>query len=130
MAASESSIFCNSGDMRVKIEPIALFVSRYSHMRPGLVSVNRVGGVLINWDPERERYIYLLLVEEKYIDVAKYDRLKECLERVRVHANVNGVSHFAMPRIGCVDDRLEWINVAICIDSIFQSLYSDRVNAG
>ena len=25
-----------------------------------------------------------------------------------------------MPRIGCVDDRLEWINVAICIDSIFR----------
>ena len=25
-----------------------------------------------------------------------------------------------MPRIGCVDDRLDWINVAICIDSIFQ----------
>ena len=25
-----------------------------------------------------------------------------------------------MPRIGCVDDILEWINVAISIDSIFQ----------
>ena len=25
-----------------------------------------------------------------------------------------------MPRIGCVDDRLDWINVAICIDSILQ----------
>ena len=52
--------------------------------------------------------------------MANYDRLKECLERVREHANVNGVSHFAMPRIICADDRLEWINLAICIDSIFQ----------
>ena len=52
--------------------------------------------------------------------MAKYDRLKECLERVREHAIVNGVSHLALPRIGCVDERLEWINVAICIDSIFQ----------
>ena len=52
--------------------------------------------------------------------MTNYDRLKECLERVREHANINGVSNFGMPRIGCVDDRLEWINVAICIDSIFQ----------
>ena len=47
-------------------------------------------------------------------------KLKECLERVREPANFNGVSHFAMPRIGCVDDRLEWINAGICKDSIFQ----------
>ena len=120
IAASESLIFCNSGDMRVKTEAMTQFVAMSSHLRPGFDSVNRVGGVLIYWDPERERYIYLLLVKEKYTDVAEYDRLKECLERVREHAYVNGVSHFAMPRIGCVDDRLDWINVAICIDSIFQ----------
>ena len=120
IAATESLIFCNSGDMRVKTEPMAQFVAMYSHLRPGLDSVNRVGGVLIYWDLEREHYIYLHLVKEKYNDVAEYDGLKECLERVRELANVNGVSHFAMPRVGCVDDRLEWINVAICIDSIFQ----------
>ena len=120
IAASESLIFCTSGDMRVKTEAMTQFVAMYSHLRPGFDSINRVGGVLIYWDPERERYIYVLLVKEKYNDVAEYDRLKECLERFKEHASVNGVSHFAMPRIGCVDDRLEWINVAICIDSIFQ----------
>ena len=29
-----------------------------------------------------------------------------------------------MPRVGCVDNKLEWINVAICIDSIFQVSHS------
>ena len=120
LAASESLIFCNSGDMRVKTEPMAQFVAMYLHLRPVLESINRVEEILIYWDPERERYIYLLLVKEKYNDVAEYDGLKECLERVREHANVNRVSHFAMPKIGCVDDRLEWINVAICIDSFFR----------
>ena len=92
----------------------------FSHFRPALDSVNRVGGVLNYWDTERERYIYLLHLKEKYKDVAEYDRLKECLERVSEHANINGVSHIAMPRISCVDNRLKWINVAICIDPIFQ----------
>ena len=53
------------------------FVAMYSHLRPGLDSINRVGGVSIYWDPESERYIYLLLVKEKYNDVAEYDRLKK-----------------------------------------------------
>ena len=55
IVAMESLIFCNSGDMRVKTEPMAQFVATHSRLRPGLDSVNRVGGVLIYWDPERER---------------------------------------------------------------------------
>ena len=80
IAASESLIFCNSGDMRVTTEPMAHFVAMFPHLRPALHSVNQVGGGLIFWDLERERYIYLLLVKENYNDVAEYERLKECLE--------------------------------------------------
>ena len=63
IAAPESLIFCTSGDMRVKTESMIQFVAMYSHLRPGIHSINRVGGVLIYWDPERERYIYVLLVK-------------------------------------------------------------------
>ena len=28
-----------------------------------------------------------------------------------------------MPRIGCVDDELEWVNVAICLEVVFQDSY-------
>ena len=28
-----------------------------------------------------------------------------------------------MPRIGVVDDRLEWTNVAVCLETIFQDVY-------
>ena len=77
IAASESLIFYNSGDMRVKTEPMVQFVAMYLHLRPGLDSVNRVGGVLIYWDTERERYIFLLPVKERYSDVAEYDSFKK-----------------------------------------------------
>ena len=76
IAAPEALIFCNSGEMRVETQPMVQFVARYSPLRSGLDSVNRVGGILSYWDPERERYIYLLLVKEKYNGVAKYDRQK------------------------------------------------------
>ena len=39
------------------------------------------------------------------------------------HAALKGVSCFAMPRIGVVDDRSEWTNVAICLETIFQDVY-------
>ena len=53
IVASESLIFCTSGDMRVKTYAMTQFVAMYSHLRPGFDSINRVGGVLIYWDPER-----------------------------------------------------------------------------
>ena len=39
------------------------------------------------------------------------------------HAALKGVSCCAMPRIGVIDDRLEWMNIAICRESIFQDIY-------
>ena len=75
--------------------------------------MNRVGGMLVYWDSEQSGYIYLLITKEKYTDVAKYDDLKSCLREMSAHAALNGVSCFAMPGIGVVDDRLEWTNVAI-----------------
>ena len=85
--------------------------------------VNRVGGMLVYWDSEQSRYIHLLMTKEKYTDVAIYDDLKSCLREMSAHAALKGISCFAMPRIGVVDDRLEWTNVAICFESIFQDVY-------
>ena len=123
MESSSSLVFCVSGDMRVKSLPMTEFVVRYSHLRPTEDSVNRVGGMLVYWDSEQSRYIYLLMTKEKYTDVAKYDYLKSCLREMSAHAALKGVSCFAMPRIGVVDDRLECTNVAICLESIFQDVY-------
>ena len=123
MESSGSLVFCVSGDMRVKSLPMTDFVVRYSHLRPTEDSVNRVGGMLVYWDRGQSRYIYLLMTEEKYTDVAKYDDLKSCLREMSAHAALKGVSCFAMPRIGVVDGRLQWMNVAICLESIFQDVY-------
>ena len=49
--------------------------------------------------------------------------MKSGLRKMSAHAALKGVSCFAMPRIGVVDDRLEWTNVAICLESIFQDVY-------
>ena len=65
----------------------------------------------------------MLITKEKYTDVAKYDDLKQCVREMSAHAALKGVSCFAMPRFGVVDDRLQWTNVAICLETIFQDVY-------
>ena len=123
MELSSSLVSCVSGEMRVKSSPVTEFVVRYSYLRPTEDSVNRVGGMLVYWDSEKLRYIYLLMTKQKYTDVAKYDDLKSCVREMSAHAALKGITCFAMPRIGIVDERLEWANVAICLESIFQDVY-------
>ena len=92
MESSSSLVFCVSGDMRVKSSPMTEFVVRHSHLRPTEDSVNRVGGILVYWDREQLRYIYILMTKEKYTDVAKYDVLKSCLREMSAHAALNCVT--------------------------------------
>ena len=123
MESSSSLVFCVSGDMRVKSLPMTDFVVRYSYLRPTEDSVNRVGGILVYWDSEHLRFFYLLMTKENYTDVAKYDELKSCLREMSAHAALKSVLCFAMPKIGVVDDRLDWTNVAICLETVFQDVY-------
>ena len=104
MESSSSLIFCVSSDMRVKSSPMTDFVVRCSHLRPTEDSVNCVGGLFLYWDSEQSSYIYLLMIKEKYTDVAKYDDLNSCLRELSAHAALKGVTCFAMPRIRVVDD--------------------------
>ena len=90
--SSSSLVFCVSGDMRVKLSPMTEFFVRYPHLMPTEDSVNRVGGMLVFWDREQSRYIYLLMTKEMYTDVAKYDDLKSCLKEMSTPAALKGVS--------------------------------------
>ena len=109
----DSLVLCVSADMRVATTPMKSFVKTYSYLPPLAESVNRVGGFLVYRDVTKGRYVYILITKHCKGEVAKYDVLKESLLRVKEHASSHGISKLAMPRIGCVDDELEWVNVAI-----------------
>ena len=119
----DSLVLCVSADMRVATAPMKSFVKKYSHLPPLAESVNRVGGFLVYQDVEKGRYVYILITKHCNGEVAKYDVLKESLLKVKEHASSHGISKLAMPRIGCVDDELEWVNVAICLEVVFQDSY-------
>ena len=39
------------------------------------------------------------------------------------YARSSESSKLAMPRIGCVDDEIEWMNVAICLEVVFEDSF-------
>ena len=119
----DSLVLCVSADMGVATAPMKSFIKKYSHLPPLAESVNRFGGFLVYQDVEKGRYVYILITKHCKGEVAKYDVLKESLLRVKEHASSHGISKLAMPRIGCVDDELEWVNVAICLEVVFQDSY-------
>ena len=119
----DSLVLCVSADMGVATAPLKSFVKKYSHLPPLAESVNRGGGFLVYQDVEKGRYVYILITKHCKGEVAKYDVLKESVLRVKEHASSHGISKLAMPRIGCVDDELEWVNVAICLEVVFQDSY-------
>ena len=123
LESPDSLVLCIAADMRVSTAPMKYFIRSYSHLSPLGESVNRVGGFLVYKDENLVRYVYLLITKPSIEEVAKYDTLKVCLLRMKEHASSHGVSKLAMPRIGCVDDELEWANVAICLEVVFQDSY-------
>ena len=99
--------------MREVTAPMKSFVKKYSHLPLLAESVNRVGGFLVYRDVEKSCYLYILITKYCKGEVAKNDVLKESLLRLKEHASSHGISKLAMPRIGCVDDEPEWVNVVI-----------------
>ena len=116
-------VLCIAADKRVSTAPMKSFIRSYSHLSRLGESVNRVGGFLVYKDENHERYVYLLITKPPIEEVAKNDTLKVCLLRMKEHASSHGVPKLAMPRIGCVEDELEWANVAICLEVVLQDSY-------
>ena len=123
LESPDSLVLCITADMRVSTTPMKSFIRSYSYLSPFGESVNRVGGFLVYKDENHGRYVYLLITKPSIEEVAKYDTLKICLLKLKEHASSHGVSELAMPRIDCVDDELEWANVAICLEVVFQDSY-------
>ena len=63
------------------------------------------------WIPQSHRYVYHLITKQKYHQKPTYGTLRASLERMRSHAEQNGVHAISMPCIGCGLDQLDWSHV-------------------
>ena len=73
------------------------------------------------WLPETRRYLYHLVTKQKYFNKPTYSALRASLERMRTHAENNGISRISMPCIGTGLDQLDWDKVKLLIQETFRT---------
>ena len=71
------------------------------------------------WLPETRRYLYHLVTKQKYFNKPTYSTLLASLERMRTHAENNGISRISMLCIGTGLDLLDWERVKLLNQETF-----------
>ena len=125
---TEDSIFqqpksvghCISADARMSKG----FADLLSHRIPGLRSTCRkaklfMGQIFPFWDSTGKRYIYNLVIKERFYDKPNLSTLSKTLEAMKIHASTNGVSTIAIPKLGCGVDQMNWQEVVKLLRDIF-----------
>lgn len=77
----------------------------------------KTGGVAILKD--NDRYIYYMVTKELAYHKPTYQTLSSSLWAMKEHMMANGVTHLALPRIGCGLDGLMWNKVKDLLNEIF-----------
>ena len=58
------------------------------------------------------------MTEERFCDKPNLSTLSNTLEAMKIHASTNGVSTFAIPKLGCVLDKMNWREVVKLVRGI------------
>ena len=73
------------------------------------------------WLLETRRVLCHLVTKQKYFNKPTYSTLRASLERMRTHAENNGISRFSMPCIGTRLNQLDWDKVKLLIQETFRT---------
>ena len=74
-------------------------------------------------DSTRKRYIYNLVTKERFCDKPNLSTLSEALEAMKIPASTNDVTTFAVPKVGCGLDQMNWQEVVKLLRDMF--VYAD-----
>ena len=94
------------------------FSERFGRVDEIKRQVVKVGGVAIL--KVKERYVYNLVTKEKYYEKPTMRALRLSLQEMRKHMEENSVTSIAMPKIACGLDLLDWRQVKILIEEVFE----------
>ena len=71
------------------------------------------------WDSSSRRFIYNLVTKEKCSDKPDLQTLATTLQNMQAHAKMHGISSFAIPKIECGLDQMNWQDVVKLLRNIF-----------
>ena len=100
------------------------FADFLSHRIRGLRSTCRkakpfMGQIFLFRDSTGRRFIYNLVTKERFCDKPNLSTLSKTLEAMKSHASMIGVSTFAIPKLDCGLDQMNWQEVVKLLRDIF-----------
>uniref|UniRef100_A0A8D0GUE9 ADP-ribose glycohydrolase OARD1 n=1 Tax=Sphenodon punctatus TaxID=8508 RepID=A0A8D0GUE9_SPHPU len=116
--AKNSLAHCISEDCRMSAGIAAVFKNKFGSVQELLDQGKKSGEVAVL--KRDDRYIYYLITKKKYFHKPTYKSLRSSLEAMKTHCLDNGVTDVSMPRIGCGLDRLEWNEVSLMLEEVFE----------
>ena len=114
-SSSESLAHCVSSDLKMSRSIAVQFRGHFSEYAT-LASANSSIGDII-WFKSGNRYIFNLVTKFKFYHKPKYSALQLCLENLRDHLCMLGVSRLSVPKLGCGLDGLSWERVRCMMES-------------
>ena len=82
---------------------------------------HRLNPLWPHWIPSEKRYIYHLVTKQKFYNKPTFGTLRASLERMRTHAEENGIRQISMPCIGSDLVQLECNVVRQLIQDTFRT---------
>ena len=79
------------------------------------LDVGQLGAIKVD-----ERFIYHLIIKEKYNDQPKYYPLKDALVKLKEHMIENEITEISLPKIGTGKNQLSWPAVKMMIEEVFE----------
>ena len=118
--STHSIAFCVSADFKMSTDIAGKIQHTYLTEYPSNLDHMYIP-LWPQWLPKEKRYIYHLVTKQKFYNKTTYSTLLFSLERMRIHAESNGIHRTSLPCIGLDLDRLEWPIVRQIIQDVFRT---------
>jgi len=120
-STNNSLAHCVSEDLKMSKGIADTFRKNFGQVN-NLVSQNKkVGEVAHICDPINGQHVFYMITKSRYFEKPSYEALFMCLVELRDLCKKLGITHLAMPRIGCGLDKLSWDIVQLYLKCVFQN---------
>lgn len=116
-------VHCVSRDLKMGAGIALQFRTRYGRVDELAKQCKTIGQSAYMSEEKTGRHLFYMITKERYWDKPTYSNLEHVIIDVREQCKSKGITHIAMPQIGCGLDRLSWSKVQVMIKHILTDFH-------
>lgn len=121
VTTTSSLAHCVSEDLKMGKGIADTFSKKFGQVDKLIAQNKKVGQGAQIIHPTTQQHVFYMITKQRYFEKPTYEALFCCLVELRELCKNLGITHLAMPRIGCGLDKLSWDIIQLYIKCVFQS---------